>query len=913
MSPYDTYLGEVYRDVVHHNALDANDTNPIPRKVKEYAHLLEDAFELPQWVKEASGDGKNDEKLMETPLRRIFNAVLNDCASLRNVLSVDEEDGICSPKESFVCILVRNALCITRPALLVDEEALVALPRHWSGELSPLFHHMSTSVCAPLLVSIASEVPLDSSMLVPQDEDQDGESVSTRSTDSDHEDVRKSTACSPRRCSSPANSVVIQTLQHSDSMPVYIVPGRSISASEWLRCPSVKEEVYEQESEDDAINEDQRCLAELDLHVLDYPRDRPLPVNAAMPILCMADDATLPIIMASALYQRQLWHVREPLIGISFERYSSCISFCLGWIEAELVDGRHLPHVHIAHMAHLPKIDLANPESVLTVAQFLLSLDDHIANIQNEVALSQTIVADGLRQQTLIRWRVDSANAAEDADSVGDPEDFLSAWLRGLEDSGLFGKKPTPAKSASLPSHPTGLMTSNDGLPSYDVYVKPEQCSTYDNMPAVDANVAHFLEEFKWIAAFRQEKKMPTLDSLHAKKLYTGRDQSYSAKDVLCLFNEEFAESVLWSQVDRLLTGSLSTILNTCLLSSRKVEAGIPLAEASWRHDLDRFFFDFINAVIDTAGQSDGSEVKQDQVHVSLERTIALSRNIIASGNLTDLASLKDATTDFMITILNLGPKLELFPQHSTSKVKSAEAALHPNLVTLCTTWQDTLTLLDIKHRLAFSPTTARCDAIGAVRMPVNLSKAALKPYHFVKPRSGGSKPPASINRDQSDAANNDPSTPSTTSTPPSAAPTSALDYSQLDSAICDSRDVYQQAKQSGRANPAQADVNLVAKLDQLRFEDTPRTTSHATGDVSNTEYLDLPLIVVEYKRPSDTHTDHINQRRIYCVSAARFLEAIGIDEFPIFSVLSDGPLTVLAVTWAKDGVCSSVAYFMRY
>lgn len=201
---------------------------------------------------------------------------------------------------------------------------------------------MSTSVCAPLLVSIASEVPLDSSMLVPQDEDQDGESVSTRSTDSDHEDVRKSTACSPRRCSSPANSVVIQTLQHSDSMPVYIVPGRSISASEWLRCPSVKEEVYEQESEDDAINEDQRCLAELDLHVLDYPRDRPLPVNAAMPILCMADDATLPIIMASALYQRQLWHVREPLIGISFERYSSCISFCLGWIEAELVDGRHL-------------------------------------------------------------------------------------------------------------------------------------------------------------------------------------------------------------------------------------------------------------------------------------------------------------------------------------------------------------------------------------------------------------------------------------------------------------------------------------------------------------------------------------------------------------------------------------------
>ncbi|EED77611.1 predicted protein [Postia placenta Mad-698-R] len=32
-------------------------------------------------------------------------------------------------------------------------------------------------------------------------------------------------------------------------------------------------------------------------------------------------------------------------------------------------------------------------------------------------------------------------------------------------------------------------------------------------------------------------------------------------------------------------------------------------------------------------------------------------------------------------------------------------------------------------------------------------------------------------------------------------------------------------------------------------------------------------------------------------------MEAIGIAEFPIFSVLSDGPLAVLATTWVKDGI----------
>lgn len=68
---------------------------------------------------QARGDGEDDERSRDTSLRRIFNAVLNDCASIRSVLSADEENDTCSPKESFLCILVRNALCITRRDLIV--------------------------------------------------------------------------------------------------------------------------------------------------------------------------------------------------------------------------------------------------------------------------------------------------------------------------------------------------------------------------------------------------------------------------------------------------------------------------------------------------------------------------------------------------------------------------------------------------------------------------------------------------------------------------------------------------------------------------------------------------------------------------------------------------------------------------
>lgn len=502
MNPYDVYLGEVHRSVVYHHNWDVNDTESIPQKVREYAHLLRDAFELPAWVKEgpypwlyprviplvqelqsssrtmcrsgACGDGEDGEKSWDTSLRRIFNTVLDDCASLRNVLSADEEDGACSPKESFLCILVRNALCITRRDLVVDEEALVALPRHWSGELSPLFRYMSTRVCAPLLVSISADVPVDSPTLVPQDEYRSGGSVSTRRVGSGgHEDVRKSTTCSSHGNSEAAESP--GPIEHPDSLPVYIVPERDLSVSEWLRRPVVKEIVYEQDTEDEEASEDQRCLSELNLHVLDCPRDRPLPVDAALPIVCMAEGDVLPVIMASALYQRHVWRVQEPLVGISFKRYDTSISFLLGWIEAAKGDGQRLPRVHIARIDYLPNIDLANPECVLIVTQFFLHLHGCIANIQNNIALSRSVLAEELRGERLVRWRVDSATASEDEDCIGDPEDLVSVWLHGLEDSETLSfpasamsasKRPKPTSVKSEPLPPARLLSAGARSPS---------------------------------------------------------------------------------------------------------------------------------------------------------------------------------------------------------------------------------------------------------------------------------------------------------------------------------------------------------------------------------------------------------------------------------------------------------------
>ncbi|KAF9803916.1 hypothetical protein IEO21_09521 [Rhodonia placenta] len=312
-------------------------------------------------------------------------------------------------------------------------------------------------------------------------------------------------------------------------------------------------------------------------------------------------------------------------------------------------------------------------------------------------------------------------------------------------------------------------------------------------MPTVDRNVADLLDELKMLVKFRQERQLSTLDSVLAKKLYRfekGCARSFTSEDVLCLFHEDFTESALWGQVDDLLVGNLSTILTTCSASRGKMQCEISASGASRRHDMDRFFPDFLAAAISPVLQSemDGQDNTKGQqsLHAVLECMIALPRSVYGGHDLNnDLAIKKDAR-GFINTIDILRADWKNSGLQWVEGMAWVEGDIHHGLGTLCRKWRDALTPDHIKERLAISSTQARCQ------------------------------------------------------------------------------------------------------------HNEPEMT-----------HLDLPLILVEYKGLAMNHVQSQNQRRLHCTSAARFMEAIGIIEFPIFSVLSDGPLAVLATTWVKDGMVS--------
>ncbi|KAI0915807.1 hypothetical protein AcV5_003628 [Taiwanofungus camphoratus] len=74
-------------------------------------------------------------------------------------------------------------------------------------------------------------------------------------------------------------------------------------------------------------------------------------------------------------------------------------------------------------------------------------------------------------------------------------------------------------------------------------------------------------------------------------------------------------------------------------------------------------------------------------------------------------------------------------------------------------------------------------------------------------------------------------------------------------------------------------------------------------SDSSESAILELPLIVIEYKKASYSETQGENQHWLYCMALLQFLEAIGITNYPIYSVLAEGPQVMLSSAQIKDGV----------
>lgn len=69
-------------------------------------------------------------------------------------------------------------------------------------------------------------------------------------------------------------------------------------------------------------------------------------------------------------------------------------------------------------------------------------------------------------------------------------------------------------------------------------------------------------------------------------------------------------------------------------------------------------------------------------------------------------------------------------------------------------------------------------------------------------------------------------------------------------------------------------------------------------------QWILLPQLFAEYKKPEDDEIKALNQARFYCVSGAAYLDTVGIREYPVYSLAAHGTLAALIMGWkSNDGV----------
>ena len=176
----------------------------------------------------------------------------------------------------------------------------MVLPRHFSGEPIPILKYIPKNFYPPLVISI------DQGMPVEENESGLGHQLSDVEDDISSESG---------------------LFEHSPP-----------TLSEWLdACERTKTpEEVEEEQEAGFLS------LQFEAYFLAYSPSATPPSICHVPVLCMANEEQLPVLMSSLLYQRRVWHISDPLIGLEFSKYDTAIKLVLGWLEEDPSSSRAL-------------------------------------------------------------------------------------------------------------------------------------------------------------------------------------------------------------------------------------------------------------------------------------------------------------------------------------------------------------------------------------------------------------------------------------------------------------------------------------------------------------------------------------------------------------------------------------------
>ncbi|KAK0221438.1 hypothetical protein IW262DRAFT_1373817 [Armillaria fumosa] len=195
-------------------------------------------------------------------------------------------------------------------------------------------------------------------------------------------------------------------------------------------------------------------------------------VNAVLPVICIADKENIVPLVASVAYQRRVWGIEDPVVGVILAKDGFSAQVVLGWTDPpdlcsdsespddDTFDG--LPMVHIAY-SDSPCVAngvfiLTDPISTLAFSQFIVELRDQYDKVAQKCCDSRTAA------NSTFTWRSDLIDPPRLSDWREQTEEFVASWIRGLR---------TPSS-----------VDTEDDPPPYPITPPPTQ--PFDHTPTSD-------------------------------------------------------------------------------------------------------------------------------------------------------------------------------------------------------------------------------------------------------------------------------------------------------------------------------------------------------------------------------------------------------------------------------------------
>ncbi|KAF8123307.1 hypothetical protein EV363DRAFT_1180446 [Boletus edulis] len=938
-----SYIELIKKDVCCHKSCDASSW---PFSVSEFVQSLKNDLKIPSWFKSglapytnkrvidlvhqlrASDDASNIDlwdtmdrivdKEMEQRLHVVFNTALIDCARIRAVIEAERLTDTPYPKESFLVILVRNAILDAHAQLSSLEDIPVVLPRHFSGGAIPILNYIGKSFHASLVISIYQEIPVDSES-----------SSDVEHQSNDEED----------------SSIVSESFKHSPP-----------TLSEWL---------YASETTPEDVEEEQAEIVPpppFEAYFFAYRPSMAPPSTCHIPVLCMADEEQFSVLMSSLLYQRRVWRISDPLIGLEFSKYDTTIRLFVGWLEEDLPSDRVLPRVHLGEIGTPVKLDLSSPSAVLVVSRLLCNLESHVFAMRDSVRHSVGAVISETQSYSALSWRIDTDIRKEDPIlEYNNTRETIIQWVESQKYSECEGAMPPRKKADKSSLH--GSATSAPS-PQQSTSTQPSYTTPPSSVPSKEGNVPELRElrkdddgvptfcshlscfkfaatseqsdyrMFRWMfdrrvipqclpsdSEFREEYSAMTSfiwpDTWHDRKDLPPVDAALEPacvrgllKSVATLKTRPGAVNFIPAKefpVDlRILQQSFSAIFQASRRSREKGKLQEKVYEATWRHDHDRLLFDFFIRLVQPR-KGDAAHTPMDNHSIAhledpltrptLETTLYLPKN----DNLQ--RSVRRELQRSILKLINYQPTdLNSWIQRRGGPPDAdLREANHISYVfSQWSSWQretDAETEDSMISKLGQFPSKGRCDALGRllVELP-NVSSKNVGHLTLVNHStgkhdgSGGSNEVKTSARSEASATASRGKTSKKSLTVPDASAaaksTNGMRYSIPSSSISTSMQ---------SLDKEQVDSDSENSVDML----THKTQQLQLGPVAT--YLELPILAVEYRKVSDDLVKGTNQLRMYLTASVKFLQAVGITNAPVYGVQTDGSVVVLPAAVLRD------------